>query len=151
MGKLTIFVTGVISAFIITSCSASKNSINYSFRYTANSKLDPYTEVYNYNYKMEKGQWKEINIYVCMYPSPESRNYMINIGSNISFSWLMQAKTVLNTYNYSYPVLNKPTIFYYHDDVPWSNFYYPLDNVKAKVNNLREAIELALNIYLQRE
>ncbi|MEJ2104612.1 MAG: hypothetical protein P8X47_08555 [Ignavibacteriaceae bacterium] len=148
MGKLIIFIIVTISTFIITSCSATKNSFDYSIRYEGKSGLDPYTEVYIYDYKMEKEEWKQMKIYASRYPSPLSPNYMINIGSNISLYWLQQSRTI--SMNSKTPILNKPTLFYYYSEIPWSNFYYPLDNIKAKVDNLGEAIELSLNIYLQR-
>jgi len=139
-----------MSSFLIcfiVSCSTSLNSIDYSYKYLNKSRQDPYTEVYKYQYRIGKGEWSSLNIFVYNAIHAGYASYTINIGSNISFSSMQQKSSSFTTYQ----ITKSPNTFEYNANIKSRNFYYTWEPIVETVSNLQEAIELALNIYLQRE
>lgn len=147
MKPLTNFIMSSFLIFFIVSCSASLNSIDYSYKYVSKSRQDPYTEVYKYQYRIGKGAWSSLNIFVYNAIHAGYASYTINIGSNISFSSMQQKSSSFTTYQ----IFKSPNTFQYSDNIKSRNFYYTWEPIVETVSNLQEAIELSLNIYLQRE
>ena len=142
----TIIMSSYLFFFII-SCSSSQSAINYSYQNLSKSRQDPYTEVYEYKYRIGKGEWSSLNIFVYNSIHAGYASYTINIGSNISFSSMQQKSGSFTTYQ----SFKSPSTFQYNDNIKSRNFYYTWEPIVETVSNLQEAIELALNIYLQRE
>jgi len=109
---------------IIFSCSASKPPVNYSYQYIDKTRQDAYTEIYKYKYKIDDGDWKDIDIYV----------------KNEKFTY------VINMENYFGQIQNR---FVYNSLKKSQNFVSQYRAMPETVNSLQEAIELALGFYIE--
>jgi hypothetical protein len=87
-------------------------------------RQDAYTEIYKYRYKIADGEWKDIDIYV----KNENLTYIINMET---YFGQMQNRFVYNSLKKS------------------QNFTSQFNLEPETVNDIQEAIELALGIYIQ--
>ena len=113
-----------ILLLILISCSASQQTVNYSYQYIDKTREDAYTEIYKYKYQIEDGDWQDIDIYV----KNDKFTYIINMET---YFGQMQNRFVYNSLKKS------------------QNFASQFRSVPETVNSLQEAIELALGIYIQ--
>jgi len=116
-----------ISAFIfgfLTSCSSSGGAIEYSYLFLEKNTQDAFTEVYKYRYKIDEGEWNDIEIFV----RQKSLVYIINVEGYFGHE--------KNRYAYDSRKTSQ-------------NFTSQLRLEPETVNNVQEAIELALGMYIQ--
>jgi len=124
MKSLVSFSVSLILFLSILSCSASQPPVEYSYQYVEKVQQDAYTEVYKYRYKIGDGEWKGIDIYV----KNEDFTYIINMET---YFGQMQNRFVNNSLKKS------------------QNFTSQFNLEPETVNDIQEAIELALGIYIQ--
>jgi len=109
---------------LLTFCSGSGGAVEYSYQYLDKTRRDALTEVYKYRYKIEEGEWQEIDIYV----------------KNEKFTY------VINMEGYFGHTQNR---YVYNSLIKSQNFTSQFRLEPETVNSLQEAIELALGIYIQ--
>jgi len=124
MKSLLSFFVSLILFLSIFSCSASQPPVEYSYQYLEKVRQDAYTEIYKYRYKIADGEWKDIDIYV----KNENLTYIINMET---YFGQMQNRFVYNSLKRS------------------QNFTSQFNLEPETVNDIQEAIELALGIYIQ--
>ena len=124
MKSLLSFFVSLILFRSIFSCSASQPPVEYSYQYLEKVRQDAYTEIYKYRYKIADGEWKDIDIYV----KNENLTYIINMET---YFGQMQNRFVYNSLKKS------------------QNFTSQFNLEPETVNDIQEAIELALGIYIQ--
>jgi hypothetical protein len=124
MKLLLSFFVSLILFLSIFSCSASQPPVEYSYQYLEKVRQDAYTEIYKYRYKIADGEWKDIDIYV----KNENLTYIINMET---YFGQMQNRFVYNSLKKS------------------QNFTSQFNLEPETVNDIQEAIELALGIYIQ--
>jgi hypothetical protein len=124
MKSLLSFFVSLILFLSIFSCSASQPPVEYSYQYLEKVRQDAYTEIYKYRYKIADGEWKDIDIYV----KNENLTYIINMET---YFGQMQNRFVYNSLKKS------------------QNFTSQFNLEPETVNDIQEAIELALGIYIQ--
>jgi hypothetical protein len=124
MIKLYIVASMFISILIMSACSASGGAVNYSYQFLDITRQDAYTEIYKYRYKIEDGEWQEIDIYV----------------KNENFTYIINMETYFG---------QEQNRFIYYSLEKSQNFASQFRAVPETVNSLQEAIELALGIYIQ--
>lgn len=124
MKSMVSFSVSLILILSILSCSASQPPVEYSYQYLEKVRQDAYTEVYKYRYKIGDGEWKGIDIYV----KNEDFTYIINMET---YFGQMQNRVVYNSLKKS------------------QNFTSQFNLEPETVNDIQEAIELALGIYIQ--
>jgi len=124
MKSLLSFFVSLILFLSIFSCSASQPPVKYSYQYLEKVRQDAYTEIYKYRYKIGNSEWKEIDIYV----KNENLTYIINMET---YFGQMQNRFVYNSLKKS------------------QNFTSQFNLEPETVNDIQEAIELALGIYIQ--
>jgi hypothetical protein len=124
MKSLLSFFVSLILFLSIFSCSASQPPVEYSYQYLEKVRQDAYTEIYKYRYKIADGEWKDIDVYV----KNENLTYIINMET---YFGQMQNRFVYNSLKKS------------------QNFTSQFNLEPETVNDIQEAIELALGIYIQ--
>ena len=124
MNKVIIFLFIFSLILLNMACSTSGGTVDYSYQYLEKVRQDAYTEVYKYRYKIEEGEWRDIDIYV----------------KNENFTY------VINMEGYFGHMQNR---FLYYSLKKSQNFASQFRAVPETVNSLQEAIELALGIYIQ--
>jgi len=124
MKSLLSFFVSLILFLSIFSCSASQPPVENSYQYLEKVRQDAYTEIYKYRYKIADGEWKDIDIYV----KNENLTYIINMET---YFGQMQNRFVYNSLKKS------------------QNFTSQFNLEPETVNDIQEAIELALGIYIQ--
>ena len=124
MIKLYIVLLMFLSILVMSACSASGGAVNYSYQFLDKSRQDAYTEVYKYRYKIEEGEWQEIDIYV----------------KNENFTYIINMETYFG---------QEQNRFIYYSLKKSQNFASQFRAVPETVNSVQEAIELALGIYIQ--
>ena len=121
--SISIFILILILA-LVSSCAPSKEYVQYSYQYLDKTRKDSYTEVYKYRYKIDEGEWQDIDIYV----------------KNENFTY------IINMERYFGQERNR---FVYNSLKKNQNFFSQLRLDPKTVYSLQEAIELALGMYIE--
>jgi hypothetical protein len=124
MKKIIFSLLAVTVVLFILSCSGSGEAVEYSYQYLEKTRQDAYTEVYKYRYKIAEGEWQDIDIYV----KSEKMLYVIHMEGYFGHQ---QNRYVYDSFKKS------------------QNFTSQLTLEPKTVQSVKEAIELALGMYIQ--
>lgn len=122
--KIIFILISVLIIPLIISCAGTSQAVEYSYQYLGKQRKDSYTEIFKYRYKIENGDWQNIDIYV----------------KNENFTYIINMETYFGQERNS---------FIYNSLKKTQNFTSKLRLEPETVNSLQEAVELALGMYIQ--
>jgi hypothetical protein len=116
------FLLSLIFPVLVAACSSTAG-VEVSYRFIGRDSYDAITDIYRYEYSVEGGEMKKLDIYV----KQDKQQYLLTMGSNVG-----------NIHNR----------FFYNESEIRNNLYSESRSEKYTVTSLKEAIEQAMLVWI---